>query len=83
MGSEEGFSIKHKPYSLLFKNISGTWNACDYCGQTKCDGCLVPFTDEVNVGQVLKNIKQESANSFYNQSYKIRGKELILNIVWH
>ena len=30
--SEEGFSIKEKPYVLQFKNIFGTWSTCEYCG---------------------------------------------------
>lgn len=81
--ADGGFAVKEKPYALLFKNISGNWAACEYCGQTKCDGCLVPFTDDSTIEKVLKGIKQESANSFYSTNFKARGKELILNIVWH
>jgi hypothetical protein len=81
--AEEGFPVKEKPYTLLFKNISGTWSNCDFCGQTKCSGCPVPYTDETTIGMVLSTIKQDSANSFYKQDYKMRGKELILNLVWH
>jgi ubiquitin carboxyl-terminal hydrolase 4/11/15 len=79
----EGFSLKDKPYTLHFKNISGTWSNCEYCNQTKCSGCPVPFTDEITIGKILDNIKQDSANSFYNNNLKVRGKELILQAVWH
>lgn len=80
---DDGFFLKDKPYALLFKNVAGTWNACDYCGQNKCGGCPVPYTDETTIGMVLETIKQESANTFYSQNQKIRGKEFILNIAWH
>jgi hypothetical protein len=31
--NDDGFSLKDKPYLLQFKNVSGTWSACEYCGQ--------------------------------------------------
>lgn len=81
--TEDGFSIKSKPYALNFKNISGTWSQCEYCGQNKCSGCPVPYTDQATIGSILETIKQDSVNSFYRESSKIRGKELILNAIWH
>jgi len=81
--SDDGFSIKQKPYALNFKNISGTWSQCEYCGQTKCNGCPVPYTDQATIGSILDTLKQDSVNSFYSSNPKVRGKELIFNVLLH
>ena len=35
------------PYILRLKNISAHNNPCFYCGDKKCEGCPLPFTDEI------------------------------------
>lgn len=80
--NDDTFQINEKPYNLIFKNISGTWGVCDYCGQTKCSGCSVPYSED-KLEKVFEQIKQDSVNSFYSRDHKSRGKEMILQIVWH
>ena len=35
------------PYILRLKNISGYMDPCCYCGDKRCEGCPLPFTDEM------------------------------------
>ena len=37
------FSIDHMPYRLTFKDISGYYDNCHYCGESRCNDCMVPY----------------------------------------
>ena len=37
------FSIDHMPYRLTFKDISGYYDECHYCGESRCNDCMVPY----------------------------------------
>lgn len=45
--SEEAltFELRKMPYKLLFKNVSGYWEDCIYCGVSRCPGCPVPYSN--------------------------------------
>lgn len=43
------FDLTEMPYKLVFKDISGYYDDCGYCGQNRCGGCPVPFTDQITV----------------------------------
>lgn len=76
--ASEMFDIAHMPYKLTFKDISGYYEECHYCEDSKCGGCAVPFTD-FTIEQILtKNLKLASNDTFFGSDVMKKGKELQL-----
>lgn len=71
------------PYKLVFKDICGYGENCQYCGQSRCGGCMIPLTAEITVGTVLKNLNLESNNTLFSDDRRIQGKELQIEVIWH
>ena len=43
------FDLSQMPYRLVFKNISGYQEYCCFCGQNRCAGCPIPYTDMLTI----------------------------------
>jgi hypothetical protein len=78
------FDLSEMPYKLVFKDISGYYDDCNYCGQNRCGGCTVPFTDQITIQKILTdNLKLESNDTLFSSDRYKSGKELQVQIVWH
>jgi hypothetical protein len=53
----EAFNLQAMPYMVNFKDISGYYDNCHYCGETRCGGCVVPFSESVAVQSILEKLK--------------------------
>lgn len=82
--SSESFELTQLPYKLCFKQVRNySTYKCYYCNQNMCDDCMVPYTNETTVEQVLSNLKLDSNGNFFsNQSYS-RDEDVQVNLVWH
>jgi hypothetical protein len=45
--SKEDFDVAETPYILKLRNITGYMEACNFCGDKRCNGCPLPFTDKI------------------------------------
>lgn len=79
----ETFSISDMPYKLVFKDISGFMEDCKYCGQQRCSGCNVPYSDEASVENIFQNLKLTTNDTLFSEDRKISGKEFQIEVVWH
>lgn len=77
------FDIEKMPYKLQFKDISGYYQDCFYCEDSKCGGCMVPFSDSTVNTILNKNLNLTTNDTFYSSDISTKGKELQLQIVWH
>ena len=71
------------PYRIVFKDISGYYESCYYCGQSKCSGCSVPYTDAMTIQETLSKINLQANETFFSEEKMTRGKELQIQVVWH
>lgn len=71
------------PYMLTFKDISGYYEECHYCGESRCGGCPVPYSDTATVQQILGKLNLSENNTFFSDNRVSRGKEIILQVTWH
>jgi len=73
---------KDMPYSLMVENNSGYSQDCHFCGNYQGhNSCPIPFTDEMNVLDMLHKVGVEDNTSFYQNK---NGKsDFIVNLVWH
>ena len=69
------FDLSKQPYQLYFKDISGYYESCSYCGNQRCGGCPIPL-DDITVGTVIEKLGLETNNTFYSSDRMKRGKEL-------
>lgn len=77
MGDDsQTFELSQMPYRIVFKDISGYYESCHYCGQSKCSGCTVPFTDAMTIQEVLSKINLLANETFFSDDRQTRGKEM-------
>lgn len=69
------FDLQRQPYQLFFKDISGYYESCSYCGNQRCGGCPVPL-EEVQISTVIEKLGLETNNTLYSSDRMRRGKEL-------
>lgn len=70
-------------YSLRIKNQSGYNEACQFCGDKRCEGCPIPFDKNITVKDYMRRMGIESNVSFYNADSWKRGKsDMILELIW-
>jgi hypothetical protein len=56
---------------------------CTFCGDKRCDGCPVPFTNERTYNDLLKGLHVTSNNSFYSDDYSRKGrKDVIIELIF-
>ena len=79
--STHDFDITRQPYTLEFKNTQGVYNMCKLCNQSRCNGCLVPYSNETVEANLDKMALIRNDTLFGNRYYS--GKELVCNITWH
>ena len=51
--SAHNFSIERMAYQLEFKNTGGLYISCKFCETQQCKGCLVPYTTDETVSDLL------------------------------
>jgi hypothetical protein len=44
---KKDIDVKTIPYALKLKNNSGYYESCYYCGDKRCDGCPLEFSDKM------------------------------------
>jgi hypothetical protein len=54
------------PYRLVFKDISGYYDLCFYCGQSRCGGCPVPYIDAMTIEEVMNKISIKANDTFFS-----------------
>jgi hypothetical protein len=80
---KDDFTMDEMLYSLRLKNITGYMEPCHFCADKRCDGCPLPYTDDIIYNDFLTKIGVNSNSSFYTDSYQKRGRnELIIDIVF-
>jgi hypothetical protein len=62
------------PYRLVFKDISGYYEACHYCAQQRCGGCSVPYIDAMTIEELMSKIPVTSNDTYFNDD-RTKGKE--------
>ena len=67
--SKDDFDVAELPYALRIKNIAGYMEACHFCGDKRCDGCPLPFTDKMKYKDLLDNVGIKTNASFYSENY--------------
>ena len=54
---------------------------CSFCGERKCEGCPLEYTDKKTYEDLLTGLKVQGNESFYSNDYSTRGRnEVILEI---
>jgi ubiquitin C-terminal hydrolase len=62
--------LKGYPYVIRLRNIFG-WGECLYCGRTNCDSCLLPFSDDVTIQDLLNKLPLNNGYPIDNTYYYI------------
>jgi hypothetical protein len=58
--------------------------SCQFCGDKRCEGCPLPFVENLTLGDLMLKLGSNSNNSFYSADNYRRGKQdLIIDVVWH
>lgn len=81
-GSQD-FLIEDMAYQFEFKNTSSFYSSCKLCEKNSCKGCLVPYSAELTVVEMLDRLGLRTNDTLFHQNNMLRGKELICNINWH
>lgn len=56
---------------------------CNYCGDKRCDGCPLPFTDKKTYGDLLNSLHVPTNHSFYFDEYSKKGrKDVIIELIF-
>ena len=56
---------------------------CKICSKNPCRGCLVPYSADQTVQDMLDKYGLARNDTLFEQANYARGKELIVNITWH
>lgn len=83
LSEKEAWKLTEMPYKLVFKDIAGYGENCNYCGRMRCGGCHVPFKEDITVDEILKNLKIDTNNTLYSDDRKVSGKEFQVEVIWH
>lgn len=70
-------------YSLRIKNMTGYMESCFFCGDRRCEGCPVPFDNQMTYNDLLEKIGVTSNVSFYQDGYHRGKKDVIIEVVWN
>ena len=74
--------MSEMPYILKLKNMTGYMEPCFYCGDKKCDGCPLPYAENITYNDLQKNLEVTQNVSFYMDDYNKRGrKDIIIEII--
>lgn len=57
--------------------------SCHFCGDKKCDGCPLPFDENLTFNDLLIKMGTQSNVSFYNEGYKRGKNDVIIDIIWN
>lgn len=71
------------PYRLVFKDISGYYDSCFYCGQSKCGGCTVPYIDAMTIDELMSKTPAKTNDTYFSDDIRTKGKEFQVQVVWH
>ena len=77
------FSLTEALYMVKLKNMSGYMESCHYCTDKRCDGCPLPFVEDITVKDYLDRLNIESNVSFYADGYKKGKQDMIFDIIWN
>lgn len=80
---QEQFNLSQAPYKLSFKDVSGYFENCSFCGNKNCENCTVPRDDSKTVADALDSLNLEHNDTFYSDERSKSGKELQLMCIWH
>jgi hypothetical protein len=80
--SKNDFSLQDITYCLRIKNLTGYMESCYFCGDKRCEGCPLPYTDDIRYEDLLRKIGQVSNDSFYGESYTRGKKDIQLETIW-
>ena len=53
MQSVHPFEVERMAYQLEFKNTGGMYISCKFCDKQQCRGCLVPYTTDETMFDLL------------------------------
>jgi hypothetical protein len=81
--SKNDFLLSDLIYCLRIKNLTGYMESCYFCGDKRCEGCPLPYTDDIKFEDLLRKIGQQSNDSFYLDGYNRGKKDIVLETVWH
>jgi len=81
--SRNDLDISQAIYVLRLKNLSGYMEMCHFCLDKRCEGCPLPFTDDLTFNDLLIKIGATSNVSFYNEGYKHGKQDVIIDIIWN
>ena len=81
--STHNFDIERMAYQLEFKNTGGMYVSCKFCDKQQCKGCLVPFTNDETMNDLLNKYNLTRNDTLFSDLMYQRGKEVICQVTWH
>lgn len=63
--------------------MSGYNEMCKFCQERSCDGCPLPFRDDMDFEQLMKRVGISNNESFYWDGYDKGRKDVVFEIVWN
>lgn len=57
--------------------------ACNFCEDKRCEGCPLPYTEDMIYGDLLGKIGITTNSSFYSDGYKRGKQDVIFDVVWN
>ena len=62
------FDIERMAYQLEFKNSAGYYGLCKCCDKSNCRGCLVPYSTDETVSDLLDKFGLRANDTLFEQS---------------
>ena len=78
----ESWDVNKQPYRVYFKDISGLNQNCYYCDSRRCDGCPVPYINDLKVKEIFEKLKMDSNETLFEDDMT-KGKEFQVTVVRH
>lgn len=72
--SKNDLEIRQAVYCLRVKNMTGYMEPCHWCQDRRCDGCPLPFVENITYNDLLIKLGSSSNDSFYSSDAYKRGK---------
>ena len=57
--------------------------ACNFCEDKRCEGCPLPYTENMIYEDLLGKIGVTTNSSFYSDGYKKGKQDVIFDVVWN
>lgn len=57
--------------------------SCHFCQDKRCEGCPVPFSEDLTYNDLLMKIGITSNSSFYNDGFKRGKQDVMFEVVWN